>query len=204
MPLGISGSKIRKFKMKKLILYSLLGCLLPGQAWAGDIVIPLIVPYFLTRFVIIPFILIEAGILFWQLHKDGITKTKALVTAIWARFYSIVMGIPVLFVVLCVLQFVILFPLARFICKATGGCAYEDFIIYHVLSLGVDASTGYDYFIFIYQGVFYYILLVLAEYGIFQRELPGIDKKRLLNLSLIINSLTYLIFATTVYIWINY
>lgn len=189
--------------MKKLILYSFFGCLLPCPAWAGDIVIPLIVPYFLTRFVIIPFILIEAGILFWQLHKDGITKTKAFVTAIWARFYSIVMGIPALFVVLCVLQFALLFPLARVICKAIGGCTYEDFIIFHVLSFGVDASTGYDYFIFIYQGVFYYILLVLLEYGIFQRELPGIDKKRLLKLSLIINSLTYLIWILAIIAIVN-
>lgn len=184
--------------MKKLILYSLLGCLLPCPAWAGDFAVPLIIPYFVVPYVIIPFILIEAGILFWQLHKDGITKTKALVTAIWARFYSIVMGIPALFVVLCVLQFALLFPLARVICKAIGGCTYEDFIIYHVLSFGIYASTGYDYFIIIYQSVFYYLLFILSEYGIFQRELPGIDKKRLLKLSIIINSLTYLIWVLAI------
>lgn len=201
LPLGISVPKIRKFKMKKLIFYSLTGCFMPFPAWAGEIFIPLTLPCFSLPYVIIPFILIEAAFLFQQLQKEEITKTKAVITAIWARGYSMIMGILALIVFLIIVQFAIFSPLTHLFCQAIGGCSNEDFIKYKIFAFGIIEDYREDYLTWFYQGILYYILLVLLEYGIFQRELPGIDKKRLLKISFIINTITYLIWLITICIW---
>lgn len=202
VPLGISVSKIRKLKMNKLTFYSLLGCFIPFPAWAGDIFIPLVLPCFSLPYVIIPFILSEAGFLFWQLHKEGISKTKAFVTTLWARGYSMLMGIPALMIILFILQFAIFSPLTHLVCQTIGGCHHEDFIINKVFAFGIIENYREDYLTWFYQGILYYISLILLEYGIFQRELPEIDKKRLLKISFIINSITYLIWLIIICIWV--
>ena len=187
--------------MKKLIFYSLTGCFMPFPAWAGEIFIPLALPCFSLPYVIIPFILIEAAFLFQQLQKEEITKTKAVITAIWARGYSMIMGILALIVFLIIVQFAIFSPLTHLFCQAIGGCSNEDFIKYKIFAFGIIEDYREDYLTWFYQGILYYILLVLLEYGIFQRELPGIDKKRLLKISFIINTITYLIWLITICIW---
>lgn len=187
--------------MKKLIFYSLAGCFMPFPAWAGEIFIPLALPYLSLPYVIIPFILIEAVFLFQQLQKEGITKTKVVITAVWARGYSMVMGILALIVLLCILQFAIFSPLTRLFCQAIGGCSNETFITNKVFALGIVENYREDYFTWFFQGILYYVSLILLEYGIFQRELPGIDKKRLLKISFIINTITYLIWLITICIW---
>ena len=190
--------------MKKLIFYILWGCLCPFPAWAGGMTVPLAEIYFLIFLLIVPYILIETAILFWRLHKTGITTKKALVISAWARFYSVVMGIPALSVFLLVLQFIVVTPMIRFICNIAGGCIKEDFLTGHVFAVGVNFSSSNESLIWVYQGIIYYILLVLIEYGIFQRECPNIDKKRLFKLSVSINTLTYLILAATIYIFATY
>ncbi len=174
---------------------------MPFPAWAGEIFIPLTLPCFSLPYVIIPFILIEAAFLFQQLQKEEITKTKAVITAIWARGYSMIMGMLALIVFLIIVQFAIFSPLTHLFCQAIGGCSNEDFIKYKIFAFGIIEDYREDYLTWFYQGILYYISLVLLEYGIFQRELPGIDKKRLLKISFIINTITYLIWLITICIW---
>ena len=190
--------------MRKLIFYILWGCLCPFPAWAGDMIIPLVDVYFLMFYLIVPYIFLETAILYWRLHKADITIKKALIISAWARFYSIVMGMPSLFVFLSILQFAIVTPVIRSICNAVGGCSNEDFLEYNLFSFAIYTSSDHKYLIWVYQGIIYYILLVLIEYGIFQRECPNIDKKRLFKLSVSINTLTYLILAATIYIFVTY
>ena len=188
--------------MKKLIFYGLLGCFMPFPAWAGDLGIPLIIPYVILPYSIIPSIIVETGLLFWLLHKDGISKTKAFVATLWARGYSMLMGIPSLLVILCVLQFIIVGPIVLYLCSTFGECTNRNLLEHDVLAFGIHLNSGHEYFTILYQTISYYFLLVLLEYGIFQRELPGIDKKRLLKISFIINSITYLIWLIIICIWV--
>ncbi len=112
-----------------------------------------------------------------------------------------IMGILALIVFLIIVQFAIFSPLTHLFCQAIGGCSNEDFIKYKIFAFGIIEDYREDYLTWFYQGILYYILLVLLEYGIFQRELPGIDKKRLLKISFIINTITYLIWLITICIW---
>ena len=167
----------------------------------GEIFIPLTLPYLSLPYVIIPFILIEAvfipTIAKRRNYKDKSRHNCCLGKRIFNGHGNTCFNSTSLHFAVC--HF---FPINASVLPSYRRMqSNETFITNKVFALGIVENYREDYLTWFYQGILYYILLVLLEYGIFQRELPGIDKKRLLKISFIINTITYLIWLITICIW---
>ena len=177
--------------VKRFFLYTLCAVLLPFPAFAGDMEIYAASLLYAFFYLIIPFIIIEAFLIYQKLNTENINKKRAMLISISANWYSVIMGGISILLLLLLVQFAVLKPLADNFCRADSFCGNRGFLYNVILSPAVGfESEFYDY------GMIYYILIYAlmaywVEYAVFQKEIENVNQKVLRSLAVVSTVIKY-------------